>query len=144
MPVRRVSPEDAKDLMEKEGYVYVDVRSIPEFEAGHPEGAYNVPLLHMGPAGMAPNNEFLAVMEKSFAKDAKIVVGCQTGGRSLQAANILQSAGYANVIDQRAGYQGAMGPMGNLAEPGWRPKGFPTSTQAQPDHTYETLRKKAL
>jgi rhodanese-related sulfurtransferase len=41
---RRVSPQEAKDLMDKEGYVYVDVRSIPEFEAGHPAGAFNVPI----------------------------------------------------------------------------------------------------
>ena len=47
MSLTRVSPKDARDLMEKDGYAYVDVRSIPEFEAGHPEGAYNVPLLHM-------------------------------------------------------------------------------------------------
>ena len=43
---KRVSPQEARDLMEKDGYVYVDVRSIPEFDAGHPAGAYNVPLMH--------------------------------------------------------------------------------------------------
>ena len=31
MPVKRVSPDDALELMRKQGYVYVDVRSVPEF-----------------------------------------------------------------------------------------------------------------
>ena len=68
--MRRISPGEARELIEKEGYVYVDVRSVPEFESGHPEGAYNVPLLHMGPAGMTPNPEFLSVMQQRFPKDA--------------------------------------------------------------------------
>ena len=62
MPVKRVSPEEARDLMEKEGYTYLDVRSIPEFEAGHPKGAYNIPLNHMGPGVMSPNPDFMAVV----------------------------------------------------------------------------------
>lgn len=49
MNVTTVSPEEARGLMEREGYTYIDVRSIPEFEAGHPAGAVNVPLLHVNP-----------------------------------------------------------------------------------------------
>ncbi len=141
MTVKRVSPEEARDLLEKEGYAYVDVRSIPEFEAGHPTGAYNVPLQHSGPGGMTPNPEFMAVMEKAFPKDAKLVVGCKAGGRSLQAASLLLSAGYRDVIDQRAGFQGTVDPQGR-PEAGWGPKGLPTSRQAAEGHTYEALRGK--
>lgn len=133
MSVRRVSPEEARDLMEKDGYAYVDVRSIPEFEAGHPEGAYNVPLLHMGARGMSPNPDFLDVMQRHFAKDAKLVVGCKSGGRSLQAANLLASTGFTNVIDQRAGFEGGPGASG------WRPSGLPVSTQTTAGRGYETL-----
>ena len=132
MPVKRVSPDEARELMEKMGYVYVDVRSIPEFEAGHPEGAYNVPLAHSGPHGMVPNTEFLIVMQKHFPKDAKIVVGCQSGGRSLQAATLLLATGYVDVIDQRAGYAGSN-------EPGWARKGLPTATEARADRTFAAL-----
>ena len=60
--MKKVSPEEAAVLME-EGCVYLDVRSVPEFEAGHPTGAYNVPLLDMGPGGMVDNPEFLSVVE---------------------------------------------------------------------------------
>ena len=136
MSLTRVSPQDARDLMDKDGYAYVDVRSIPEFEAGHPEGAYNIPLLHKGPQGMTPNPDFLDVMERIFAKDAKLVIGCKAGGRSLRAATLLISSGFTNVVDQRAGFEGAPG------ERGWRPSGLPVSTQTTAGRGYEMLRAK--
>jgi rhodanese-related sulfurtransferase len=143
MAVKRVSPAEARDLMDKEGYVYVDVRSLPEFAAGHPQGAYNVPLMNLGPGGMAPNPEFLTVMG-TFPKDAKLIVGCKAGGRSARAAAMLESAGYTGVIDQRAGFEGAPDPAtGRLGEPGWRPAGLPVSAEPLPDRTYEALKAKA-
>jgi rhodanese-related sulfurtransferase len=138
MAVKRVSPEEALSLVQKEGYTYVDVRSVPEFEAGHPTGAYNVPLLHAGSAGMAPNPEFLAVMEKSFAKDRKLVVGCKAGGRSLQAATLLAGAGFTDVVDQRCGYDGTRDSAGR-PEPGWAPRGLPTSREAEAGHAWKDL-----
>lgn len=129
MPFRRVSPEDAQTLIEKEGYTYVDVRSVQEFQAGHPTGAYNVPLMDMGAMGMTPNPDFLKVMERRFPRDSKLVVGCKAGGRSLRAAGLLEAAGFTSVVDQRAGFEGS-------GEPGWRPKGLPVSKDAAPDHTY--------
>lgn len=133
MNVRRVSPQEAKDLLEKEGYLYVDVRSVPEFERGHPEGAYNVPIAHLGPAGMAPNPDFTAVMEARFPKDARLVLGCQAGGRSLQAAGLLLSLGYREVVDQRAGWGGTPD------EPGWAAQGLPAATEAGPGRDWEAL-----
>jgi rhodanese-related sulfurtransferase len=123
-------------LIEKEGYVYVDVRSVPEFEQGHPTGAYNVPLLNMGASGMTPNADFITVMEKSFPKDAKLVVGCKGGGRSLRAASLLLAAGFQDVVDQRGGFDGSP------ADPGWRPAGLPVSVDAPTDHRYEALRSR--
>jgi rhodanese-related sulfurtransferase len=133
--VKRVSPQEAKDLIDREGYVYVDVRSIPEWDEGHPTGSFNVPLNHMGPAGMAPNPDFLAVMEKTFPKDAKLVLGCKGGGRSLRAAGLLEQAGWQTVVDQRAGFDGG-------AEPGWRPAGLPVSRERDAEHAYDGLKDK--
>ena len=141
MPVTRVSPEEAKRLMEAEGYVYVDVRSIPEFEAGHPEGAYNVPWKHLDASGSSDNEDFLQVMETAFGKDAKLVLGCKTGGRSLAAAEALAAQGFAHVVDQRAGFVGTFGPAG--PEPGWAPKGLPTSQSAEPGRAWSDLAPKA-
>ena len=133
MAVKRVTPQEAKGLMD-EGYLYVDVRSIPEFERGHPEGAWNVPLLHMGPAGMAPNPDFVAVMQKHFGKDAKLIIGCKMGGRSAQASQLLEQAGYQNLVDQKGGFEGQPG------NPGWLPAGLPVATAAAAGRTYESLK----
>jgi rhodanese-related sulfurtransferase len=140
---RRVTPEEAKDLMEKESYAYIDVRSVPEFKAGHPTGAYNVPLNHLGQGTMTPNNDFLAAIEKSFPKDAKLIVACKAGGRSARAAAMLEGAGFTNVADQHAGFDGAMDPATRkVAEPGWKPKGLPVSQEAAPDRTWDSMAAK--
>lgn len=141
MSFRRVSPEEARELIEKEGYLYIDVRSSQEFAAGHPEGAYNVPLLEMGPAGMTPNPDFLQVMEKQFPKASKLVVGCKAGGRSMRAASMLAAAGYASLVDQRAGFEGAPSATGGW-EPGWRPRGLPVSQTAEPGRDYAGILSK--
>lgn len=140
MAVERISPEEAFTLMEGEGFAYVDVRSVEEFEAGHPRGAYNVPLLHVGPYGPSPNADFLRVMEQAFPKDAKIVLGCQSGSRSFQAATLLERAGFSHLREQRAGFQGCRAPNGQV-EAGWRPKGLPTDSTASPERTWAALKE---
>lgn len=139
MSVKRVSPEEAKALMDNDGYVYLDVRSIPEFDAGHPAGAYNIPIAHMTPAGMRPNATFLAEVAAVFPKDAKLVVGCTMGGRSLRAAQALIQTGYEHVVDQRAGFDGARDPFGQLQEAGWQRIGLDIAFEAEPGRSYEEL-----
>jgi rhodanese-related sulfurtransferase len=141
MDIPRISPQDALAKM-GEGYVYVDVRSEPEFIEGHPAGAFNVPVAHMGGGGMTPNPDFLAVMEHAFGKDARIVVGCKAGGRSLRAAQALVAAGFTNVIDQRAGWDGARNPFGQLTEPGWGRAGLPAEQGDTPGHSYVDVKSK--
>jgi rhodanese-related sulfurtransferase len=142
MTVTRVSPQEAEALVREEGYVYVDVRSIPEFDAGHPAGAYNVPLMHQTAGGMAPNADFIGVMTSSFDKGDKLVLGCRSGGRSLRAAEMLLAAGFTDVVDQRAGWGGARDAFGQVQEPGWEGAGLPTATTADAGRDYESLRGK--
>lgn len=137
--VERISPAEAKRRMDEEGYVYLDVRSVPEFEQGHPNDAYNIPIMHLRPGGMEPNPDFVAAVSKVFATDTKIVVGCKSGGRSLRAAEMLAAAGFTAICDQRAGYGGARGPFGGVAEKGWQAEGLPTSTEAAPGRTWAEL-----
>jgi rhodanese-related sulfurtransferase len=134
LAVKRVTPEEALELMRSQGYAYLDVRSVPEFAEGHPEGAYNVPLLHMGPGGSQPNPDFLAVIERRFAKDAPLVVGCRTAGRSTQAVAILQEAGFTKLALQQSGFVGA-----SPFDRGWGPKGLPTSRSAEPGRSWQEL-----
>ena len=139
--IKRVSPAEALSLM-GEGYTYLDVRTEAEYAAGHPKGAVNVPVMNAGPGGMQPNHAFLDVVQAIFPKDAKIVVGCKTGGRSMRAAEMMIGAGYTNVIDQRAGWEGPRDPFGAVTEPGWSPAGLPAES-ATPGGSYGEMKKKA-
>jgi len=141
--VKRVTPVEADALL-KEGWTYLDVRSIPEFEGGHPAGAVNVPLLHMMGGRMAPNPAFKSVVEGNFAKDAKLCVGCKMGGRSAQAAALLEAAGFTSIIDVRGGFGGERDNMGRVACAGWAESGLPVEASAPPERTYVELEKKAL
>lgn len=140
--VRRISPHEARELVEAQGYVYVDVRSVAEFEGGHPEGAYNVPFMDVGPSGMVANGVFVAVMERLFPKDAKLVLGCLSGVRSLRACAALEAAGYTGLAEQRAGWGGAKDTFGRLIEPGWSGAGLPSAAGPDPERGYEALRKR--
>ena len=140
--VKRVTPGEADALM-KEGWIYLDVRSIPEFEGGHPTGAVNVPLLHNAGGRMAPNPAFQSVVEGNFAKDAKIVVGCKAGPRSMQAAALLDAAGYTNLVEVRGGFHGERDNFGRVAVAGWLESGLPVEQTAPPEKTYAELEKRA-
>ena len=139
----RVSTQEARRMVEEEGWILVDVRSIPEYEAGHPPGAYNVPWRHMTPRGMEPNEDFLQVMEGAFGKDAKLVLACRSGGRSLSAAEALRAAGFRHVVDQRGGFEGKKGLFGATQCAGWLELGFPVETGNPPGRGYEDVRRKA-
>lgn len=143
MNVKRVSPREADRLMREEGYVYLDVRSVPEFEVAHPAGAYNVPFLHATSSGMQRNPEFMIVVQSLFPKDTKMVIGCRTGNRSLAAARALLQAGFTNVVDQRAGLDGTRNAFGQILEPGWESEGLEVSTEPDPDRAYEALFSRA-
>ena len=139
--ITRVSPEEAKKLVDS-GYTYLDVRTVAEYTASHPQGAQNIPVMIQSTQGMTPNPDFLDVVAATYPKDAKLVVGCKAGGRSLRAAEMLVGAGYTNVIDQRAGFEGPRDAFGAVVEPGWAPQGLPVETET-PGGSYAELRKKA-
>ncbi len=139
MPVRRILPTEAPALLAV-GYRYVDVRSVPEFEAGHAEGAYNVPLMHMVPGrGMTPNPDFAATVERHFARDDKLLFGCKSGGRSNRAAELIAGLGYTDVIDLRGGFDGESDASGRVTVPGWKAAGLPVTTAAPLERTWAGL-----
>jgi rhodanese-related sulfurtransferase len=138
---KQVSPSEAAELISK-GWRYLDVRSIPEFEQGHPEGAANVPLLHSQAGRMTPNPEFQKVIETNFSRDEKLVVGCKMSGRSAQAVAVLEAAGYTNVAHMRGGFSGERDMFGRVSAPGWAESGLPVSTQAAVGASYSELAKK--
>jgi putative redox protein len=139
--VTRISATEAFAKM-GEGYVYVDVRREDEFADSHPAGSLNVPWQIRGAAGNEANPAFIQVMEKLFAKDARLVIGCRSGNRSLKAAADLAAAGFTNLLEQRAGMIGVKDATGQLVEPGWPGAGLPTGTGAPVNRSYADLKQK--
>lgn len=140
MAVNSVSPEEAAALL-AEGYVYVDVRSEPEFEAGHVPGALNVPLLNQGPAGLVPNAEFLSVMQQAFGSAEKLVVGCKAGGRSKKAVDQLTQVGFTELRDMSAGWDGSRDAFGRVV-PGWSKQGLPVEQGKPTGQAYVDVKQR--
>ena len=140
---KQISVVEARALQEQ-GAVYVDVRSQMEFDAGHPADAVNVPLIDRDPrtGQMMPNPDFVEVIKANYPPDTALLVGCQVGGRSQRAAQILETFGFANVANVRGGFSGMRDPMGRSVDPGWEESGLPVETEA-PGRTYGDLVKKA-
>ena len=138
MTIKHITVQQAHQ-QQSEGATYLDVRSIPEFQGGHPEGAYNIPLLHADPETrqMRPNPEFLDVVRATFPPGTPLVIGCQMGGRSAKACEILSNAGYENVANVLGGWGGAP----QMGHAGWVQSGLPTETAAPAEREYDALRK---
>ncbi len=141
--MKEVTPEQAYELMTSDPKViYLDVRSVPEFEAGHAVRAINIPLLHMTPGqGMTPNPDFVRVVEANLPKDAHIVVGCKTGGRSARACDIMSQLGYAEVANVLGGFVGQSDNTGQVVQPGWSMLNLPQCSTCMDDARYEWLAK---
>ena len=82
--------EKARELV-GQGWVLLDVRTPEEFQQGHPEGARNIPVQQLpqrvgevGPPG------------------TKVVVYCQSGGRSAMAVQLLRAHGFTDIFDLRS------------------------------------------
>lgn len=137
--IRRISPAEAFERMTHERYAYIDVRTVPEYESGHPAGAFNVPWASSGPSGLVPNPRFVAVLEERFGRTGKLILGCRIGHRSLHAAEALVAAGFTEVLEQRAGWEGSRDAFGRTVEPGWKRAGLPSALSAEPGRSWKEL-----
>lgn len=101
MPVHNITASEFKTLRdtEKGSYRLIDVRSLPEWNAGHFEEAEHLPM-HILPIKAA---------EALSQKDQKIVVYCLSGGRSSMVSALLSQMGYSNVYNLLGGYSGYSG-----------------------------------
>ena len=82
-------------------------------------------------------------MEANYSHGAKLLIGCQVGGRSTHAAQLLTSHVYQHAANVRGGFGGARDPAtGALVDEGWSMLGLPVETTAPPGGSYEELRKK--
>ncbi|KAK8710843.1 hypothetical protein V6N13_146152 [Hibiscus sabdariffa] len=109
---------EAKHLIQS-GYVYIDVRTVEEYKKGHVEAEkiLVIPYMFNTPEGRVKNPEFLKEVLAFCKEEDPLVVGCQSGVRSLYATADLLKLGFKNVSNMGGGY---------LA---WTGKGFGIKTE---------------
>ena len=106
-------------------------------------GAKNVPVVEPDASGrMQLNPRSVEIVEASFGKVVKCITGCQKGGRSIKAAQLLLVAGFSHVLDMRGGFGRETDEMGRVTFPGWSLRGFPATRESAPEDRYENLAKK--
>ncbi|MFO1463153.1 MAG: rhodanese-like domain-containing protein [bacterium] len=144
MPIQQINPEAAKQILDEDSQaIYVDVRSIPEFAAGHPIRAVNIPIMHKGGYGMEPNGDFLKVAEAVLPKDRKLIVGCLAGGRSQKACELLEQRGFSILYNVYGGFGGGRNPETGEPQLGWKDLGLPVSDENGDGVSYQSLAAKA-
>lgn len=90
---KEVGVAQAVQLINRQDAVVVDVREPAEFRSGHIPNARNVPLGQLA--------EKTKDLDKLKAKP--VLLSCQTGARSAQAASALTRAGFAEVYNLGGG-----------------------------------------
>ncbi|QKT02834.1 hypothetical protein HUS23_02900 [Ectothiorhodospiraceae bacterium 2226] len=106
-----------------DGPVILDVRSTPEYKAGHPKHAYNIPYPFIyqhceerhpdgacaggGARILQDDTAFVTYVQNLVPdKDTPIYMLCRTGVRSVAASNLLTDAGYTHVRNIWEGFVG--------------------------------------
>jgi rhodanese-related sulfurtransferase len=117
----------------------IDVRSVEEFEEGHPRGAWNIPLAFQDIGGMRPNPSFVEAVRACFASDASIIFSCAVGNRSALACRMLEAEGYDKVVNLSGGFHGIRDIRGQKVSDGWVDLGLPVSTEPEPGRAWAEL-----
>src|SRR5438094_287409 len=144
MSVKQTDPKQAKATLDSDSSaVYIDVRTEQEFMNGHVPRSVNIPVVWPDPSTrrMKPNPDFVKVVTANFPKDKRMIIGCQAGGRSQMAAELLVEEGFEDVTNMQGGFGGARDPMGQVVTPGWSQCGFPVETVVSAQSSYESLSK---
>ena len=78
--------------------IVLDIRTPQEYSEGHLKGAVNLDYL-------VPQEEFRAELQK-LDRNANYLMHCQSGGRSSDAAEIMEELGFTSVYHLKAGFGG--------------------------------------
>lgn len=89
-----VDVEAFAELMKKEGYVILDVRTPEETAQGKIEGAIEIDV---------KSAEFENQIEQ-LDKDASYLVYCKSGGRSVRACDAMAEKGFRSIYNLLGGY----------------------------------------
>ena len=105
MDIEEISPKEAYQRMLK-GAIYLDVRTKEEFAEAHAKNAINIPIKNKSSNGMVLNITFIDEVEKNIDSETNLVIGCRTGGRSMEACLKLAQIGYNNIANIKGGFIG--------------------------------------
>ena len=87
---QQITQETAKEMMDTQEVVILDVREQYEFDAGHIPGAVLLPV------GTITEDTAAAVIDDL---DTVVLVYCRSGNRSKTASQALADIGYTNVYE---------------------------------------------
>ena len=87
---QQISQEEAKNMMDTQEVIVLDVREQSEFDAGH------IPEAVLLPVGTITEATAAAVIPE---KDSVVLVYCRSGTRSKTASQALVDLGYTNVFE---------------------------------------------
>ena len=87
---QQITQEEAKEMMDTQNVVILDVREQNEYDGGHIPGAVLLPVGTIDEAAAA---------EVIPDKDSTVLVYCRSGNRSKTAAEALAVLGYTNIYE---------------------------------------------
>lgn len=87
---QQISQEEAKNMMDTQEVIVLDVRELDEFNAGHIPGAV---LLPVGSISADTAASVIPVL------DSVVLVYCRSGNRSKTASAALAELGYTNIYE---------------------------------------------
>ncbi len=103
--VREIMPWDLRErLAAGRDLIVLDVREPAEFDAAHIAGSINVPRGVLEQACEWDFDETVPAL--AGGRERAIVVVCRSGHRSLLAADVMQTLGFADVVSLKTGIRG--------------------------------------
>ena len=139
-PVEEISPQKAYQMVKDPSTYLIDGRSIAEYVfVGHPEMAYNVPLLFWSEKEhkLIPNDAFIQDIKKRFTQEDILIFICRSGKRSLKAANLAFKAGFRHVFSIKEGFEGNKDEKGYRIVDGWKNRRLPYTYQLKKELIYK-------
>lgn len=87
---QQISQEEAKEMMDTQEVIVLDVREQDEYDSGHIPGAVLLPV------GSIDEDTAAEVIPE---KDSTVLVYCRSGNRSKTASSALAELGYTNIYE---------------------------------------------
>lgn len=87
---QQITQEEAKEMIDSQEVIILDVREQSEYDSGHIPGAFLLPV------GAIDEDTAAEVIPE---KDSTVLVYCRSGNRSKTASSTLAGLGYTNIYE---------------------------------------------